>query len=70
MAIWKARIRSPIYLGKRRVEEQNCLLSCSAKCQAHEACTETTFSLARPVQFPCVSPPFMAEDDTEHKQDV
>lgn len=58
------------YLGKRRVEEQNCLFSCSVKCQGHEACTETTVSLAQLVQFPCASPPFTAEDDTEHKQDV
>lgn len=58
------------YLGKRRVEEQNCLFSRSAKRHAHGACTETTVSLAQLVQFPCASPPFMAEDDTEHKQDV
>lgn len=52
------------------MEEQNCLFSCSVKRQGHEACTETTVSLAQLVQFPCASPPFTAEDDTEHKQDV
>lgn len=68
-AIEEGLIWSPIYFGERRVEGELLVFLLSGVSGSWKPATETG-SLTRLVPFPYVSPLYMAEDNTEHKQDV
>lgn len=66
--IEEALIWSPMYFGGRRLKGELLVFLLSGASGSWKPTTETS-SLTQLVQFPCVSL-YMAEDNTEHKQDV